>query len=138
MRGRTVVRYSTGIALAAALAANAPAVTVTPQVTDEILVNPGMGLVYYHSAGRLWAYGAKTEPGDALDWFPGVSTIYLRVLWNDLEPEEGEYRWDLIDSSAAAFVAKGKKVGIRVICANQTENAVPQYVRDAGAKGTWF
>ena len=128
-------RLSATILLAAACA---QAAVVTPRATDEILSNPGMGLCYYHYAGRLWAYGAKTEPGDTFDDIPGLRVIYMRVLWNDLEPEEGEYRWDIFDSPAAPFVAKGKKIGIRVICCNQTENAVPKYVRDAGAKGTWF
>jgi hypothetical protein len=67
-------------------AAAAETVVVTPEITDEALVNPGMGWVYYHYSNRLWAYGARTAPGDTLDWFPGVATIYLRVLWSDLEP----------------------------------------------------
>ena len=75
---------------------------------------------------------------DTLDWFPGCSTVYMRVLWNDIEPEEGEYRWDFFDSAAQNWIAKGKKIALRIICCNQTETAVPQYVRDAGAKGEWF
>ena len=52
---------------------------VRPRNGDRALTNPGMGWVYYHFSNRLWAYGGLTEPGDAIDWFPGVSTIYLRV-----------------------------------------------------------
>ena len=125
-------------ALALAIPAFATDVTVRPKVTDEALINPDMGFVYYHYSNRLWAYGINTANGDTLDWFPGCSTIYYRLLWNDLEPEEGEYRWDIIDSTAQNWIAKGKKIAIRVICCNQTETAVPQYVRDAGAKGEWF
>jgi len=114
------------------------AATVHPVATQEALVNPGMGLVYYHNAGRLWAYGSKTENGDGLDWFPGVSTIYCRLLWSELEPAEGDYRWEILDSFAQPFVASGKQIAIRVICCNQTANACPDYVREAGAKGLWF
>ena len=113
-------------------------VEVRPEATQEALVNPGMGLVCYHNAGRLWAYGSKTAPGDTLEWFPGVSTIYFRLLWSDLEPREGEYHWEIIDSFAQPWIARGKTLAFRIICSNQTTNAVPDYVRDAGAKGAWF
>ena len=36
----------------------------------------------------------NTKSGDTLDWFLGRSTIYYRLLWLDLEPEEGKYRLD--------------------------------------------
>jgi len=42
-----------GAALASAIVASAA--TVRPQATDEALVNPGMGMVYYHYSNRLWA-----------------------------------------------------------------------------------
>lgn len=127
-------------AMASAMAVQCAAemATVQPKSTDETLINPDMGFVYYHYSNRLWAYGMNTENGDTLDWFPGCSTIYYRLLWNDLEPEEGEFRWDLIESTAQNWIAKGKKIAIRVICCNQTETATPQFVRDAGAKGVWF
>ena len=109
-----------GAALASAIAASAA--TVRPQTTDEALVNPGMGMVYYHYANRLWAYGMYTKPGDVLDWFPGTSTVYLRVLWNDVEPREGQFDWDIFDSLAQNWIAAGKKIAFRIICCNQTEN----------------
>ena len=76
------------------------AAVVTPKATDEALVNPGMGFVFYQNSNRLWAYGSQQEPGDTLDWFPGASVIYFRLNWSTLEPEEGRYRWDVIDSYA--------------------------------------
>ena len=112
----------------------AHAATVCPTVTDDALVNPGMGMVYYHYSNRLWAYGMYTKPGDVLDWFPGTSTAYLRVLWNDVEPKEGLFNWDIFDSLAQNWIAAGKKIAFRIICCNQTENATPDWVREAGAK----
>ena len=125
-------------ALALASAVSAANVTVRPKATDEALINPGMGWVFYKYSNRIWAYGVNTPTEDTLDWFPGCSTIYYRLLWNDLEPEEGEYRWDLFDSAAQNWIANGKKIALRIICCNQTETATPQFVRDAGAKGYWF
>ena len=112
--------------------------TVAPKATDEPLVNPDMGWVFYKYSNRLWAYGMNVPNEDTLDWFPGCSTVYLRVLWNDLEPEEGDFRWDLFDSIAQNWIAKGKKIAARVICCNQTETATPEFVRKAGAEGLWF
>lgn len=108
---------------------------VRPFNTDEALINPGMGLYYYQYSNRLWGYGSQEEPGDTLDWFPGVSTIYFRLPWCELEPEEGEYRWDLIDTYAANWIAKGKRIAFRITCCeNRFEYATPKWVFDAGAK----
>ena len=103
----------------------AQAVVVRPQNTDDILVNPDMGLVMFHYSNRQWAYGQLQERGDVLDWFPGVSTIYFRLPWCLLEPQEGQYRWDIIDSYAAPWIAAGKQIGFRVTCCD------PLHLRDA-------
>ena len=112
-------------------------VTVRMQDTGATLINPGMGLVHYHYSNRLWAYGMYSRPGDT-DPLPGTSVVYLRVLWNDLEPKEGEFRWDIFDSVAQNWIKAGKQLAFRVICCNQTENATPDWVREAGCKGLWF
>ena len=112
-------------------------VTVCPQDTGATLINPGMGLVHYHYSNRLWAYGMYSKPGDT-EPLPGTSVVYLRVLWSDLEPKEGEFRWDIFDSIAQNWIKAGKQLAFRVICCNQTENATPDWVREAGCKGIWF
>lgn len=138
-KGAGVLKRVCWILVAAGCALSVGAeIVVTPVNTDAPLINPGMGFMFYQHAGRLWAYGSKTPAGDTLDWFPGASTIYFRLLWSELEPVEGQYRWDILDSFAQSWVAKGKKLAFRVICCNPTANATPDWVRDAGAKGIWF
>ena len=123
-------------AVAACCAAHA--VVVRPENTDEILVNPDMGLVLHHYSNRQWAYGQLQERGDVLDWFPGVSTIYFRLPWCLLEPQEGCYRWDIIDSYAAPWIAAGKQIAFRITCCETRYTyATPEWVKAAGAKG-WF
>lgn len=123
---------------ALALPLSAAAGVVLPENTDEILVNPDMGLVMFHYSNRQWAYGQLQERGDTLDWFPGVSTVYFRLPWCLLEPNEGEYHWDIIDSYAAPWIAAGKQIGLRVTCCeSRYPFATPKWVKDAGAKG-WF
>ncbi|MBR4653068.1 MAG: beta-galactosidase [Kiritimatiellae bacterium] len=114
------------------------AATVRPVINDAVLENPDMGLVFYHYANRLWAYGSRLAPGDTLESLPGTTVVYLRLLWSDLEPEEGQFRWDILDYVAQNWIAKGKKIAFRVICSNQTANATPEWVRKAGAKYTEF
>ena len=112
------------------------AACVTPKPTDEALVNPGMGFVHYHYSNRLWAYGSQQKAGDTLDWFPGASVIYFRVTWEMLEPHEGEFRWDIIDSFAQPWIAKGKRIAFRVMCCESRFRwATPEWVKNAGAKG---
>lgn len=113
---------------------------VTKQFSDNgaHLINPGMGLCHYAYAGRLWAYGSQNPAWDTMDWFPGVSTVYMRVLWSDIEPEEGLFRWDIFDRYAMPWVEAGKKIALRIICCNQTSEACPDFVREAGAKGHTF
>ena len=135
------MRCSVTTAVAAAAFAVLPvasgATTVRPQDTGEALINPGMGLAHYHYSNRLWAYGMYSKPGDT-DPLPGTSVVYFRVLWNDVEPQEGVFRWDIFDSVAQNWIRAGKKIAFRIICCNQTENATPDWVREAGSKGVWF
>ena len=62
--------------VASLLAASLFAAKVTPEATDEILINPGMGICHYYYSNRIWAYGSQHEPGDVLDWMPGTRVIY--------------------------------------------------------------
>lgn len=112
---------------------------VQPVATKQALINPGMGWVHFHYSNRLWAYGGQQAPGDTLDWFPGCSTIYFRIPWCYLEPEEGKFRWDLIDSYAQAWIDRGKSIAFRVIASeDRFAYATPEWVKKAGAKGVYY
>ena len=134
---KTSKLYLVVAAFAACLSLQVRAATVCPKDTGEALVNPGMGLVHYHYSNRLWAYGMYAKPGET-NPLPGTSVVYFRVLWNDVEPQEGVFRWDIFDAVAQNWIRDGKQVAFRIICCNQTENATPDWVRAAGAKGIWF
>lgn len=111
------------------------AATVEPVATDEILSNPGMGFVHYYYASRIWAYGAQQEPGDTLEWMPGTTVIYMRLPWAYLEPQEGVYRWDILDSKSAPWIKAGKKLAFRISCMDPTMVSIPRWAIDAGIKG---
>jgi len=116
-----------------------PGVVVRPADTGEPLANPGMGWTLHFYSNFIENYGSKLEPSDTLDDWPGLSVVYLRVPWSFLEPKEGEFNWSLFDTPAQRWVAKGKKIAIRVSCSESWwRYATPKWVQDAGAKGVDF
>lgn len=120
-------------------AAAADGVTIFPQDTREVLVNPSMGWVVYFYSNLTSNYGSKLAPADTMDDFPGVSTVYLRVPWAFLEPQEGKFNWSLLDTPAQRWIAKGKQIALRITCSeNWLPYATPEWVKQAGAKGVFY
>jgi len=128
------------LALCAALSVCAADQTVVrPADTGEALINPDMGWTLHFYSNQIKNYGSKLAPSDTLDDWPGLSTIYLRVPWSFLEPREGDFNWSLFDTPAQRWIAKGKKIAIRVSCSESWLRwATPPWVADAGAKGIEF
>ena len=114
-------------------------VTVKPQDTGVALLNPGMGWTMHFYSNVPTNYGAQLSPADTLDDFPGLSTVYLRLPWAFIEPEEGKYNWAILDTPAQRWIAKGKRVALRLTCSeNWMKYATPEWVKNAGAKGTFY
>jgi len=130
-----------GIALCA-LAAGATAqstVTIRPSDTGEALVNPDMGWVLYFYSNVPTNYGSQLEPSDTVDDFPGLSTVFMRIPWSMVEPEEGKFNWAILDTPAQRWIAKGKQIGINITCSeNWIAFGTPEWVKNAGAKGTFY
>jgi len=122
-----------------ALAAESPRTVVRPEDSGEALVNPDMGWTLHFYSNIIRNYGSKLEPSDTLDDWPGLSVIYLRVPWAFLEPKEGEFNWSLFDTPAQRWIAKGKKIALRVTASESwMRYATPKWVQDAGAKGVEY
>lgn len=128
------------VLLLAATAASAQnIVTVRPSDTGAALVNPDMGWVVYFYSNVPTNYGSQLEPSDTVDDFPGASTVFLRIPWSFVEPEEGKFNWALLDTPAQRWIAKGKRIGINITCSeNWTAFGTPEWVKKAGAKGTFY
>jgi len=63
-------------------------VVVTPQETDEILANPGIGWETFHQTSKQ----DKSLPS----WIP--STVhYARWGWGELEPQPGKINTEFLD-----------------------------------------
>jgi hypothetical protein len=114
-------------------------VTVKTEDTGAALVNSGMGWTMHFYSNVPANYGSQLAPADTLDDFPGLSTVYLRLPWALIEPEEGKYNWAILDTPAQRWIAKGKRVALRLTCSeNWMKYATPEWVKNAGAKGTFY
>ena len=136
------MRTWTLILVAGALCAAEPErVVVRPQDSGAALVNPGMGWVFHHYDNSLRNYGVNLAPSDTVDEFPGASTVYLRLAWSYIEPEEGRFNWAVVDTPAQRWIAKGKKIALRFTSSETNRDqpyATPEWVRKAGAKGYFY
>ena len=107
--------------------------------SGEALINPQMGWTMHFYSNAPVNYGSKLDPSDSLDWFEGCSTVYLRIPWAYMEPEEGKFNWAILDTPAQRWIAAGKKVALRLTTSESwLEYATPKWVFDAGAKGIRF
>ena len=116
-------------------------VTVRPKESNEVLVNPGMGWTTFHS------FNGDEKNRD----YPRASIAYFRFYWDQLEPEEGQYRWDRIDDIIEKARRNGQDVALRVSSMNGVVTAksaglkrvgavlrnyrVPEWYRHSGARG---
>lgn len=114
-------------------------VTVRTEDAGAALVNPGMGWTMHFYSNVPANYGSKLAPADTLDDFPGLSTVYLRLPWAYLEPEEGKFNWAMLDAPAQRWIAKGKRIALRLTTSEHWMSyATPEWVKNAGAKGTFY
>jgi len=61
---------------------------------------------------------------------PYIAGTQLSYSWAELEPREGDYQWQLIESDMAPWARAGKKCWIEIATANKRDKA------DAGGRGT--
>lgn len=90
---------------------------------EEVLLNPGKGFVIRDTLNRNY---------DDI-----VSVGYYRTNWDNIEPEEGKYNWEFLDSKIEDFRKRGKKFAFRIACASSTSTkkyVTPKWVFDAGAQ----
>ena len=113
-------------------------IIVHPEDTGAALINPGMGWMFHHYDNNLRTYTVNLAPSDTVPEFPGVSSVYMRLDWSDLEPEEGKFNWSIVDTPMQKWVEAGKTIAFR-FCTSEAQArepyATPRWVEKAGAKG---
>jgi len=110
---------------------------------DEVaLENPHKGWYHHYPDNHINKYIIR-EDSHLLD-FPGMDHIYIRLAWAYLEPQEGQFNWDVIDSIIDKWVGKGLKISFRISCKETSTDliaqqyATPKWVMEAGAMGDYY
>ncbi|MHC4398959.1 MAG: hypothetical protein ACYTG0_04695 [Planctomycetota bacterium] len=101
----------------------------TPASTDDVLLNPGMGL-YLQCGGRF-----QPIPEDA--WYLKIANIaYYRPCWSDVEPEEGADPEAYFSPLFDYWVDKlGGRIAFRVMAESVSSRhryTTPEWVFDKG------
>lgn len=122
--------------LAAACAQDAPApgpalVETVPPLSQDVLLNPRMGLYLQH------------PPTDAKpdEWFMQIADVaYYRLDWNEVNPEPGVYTFDKYFGRLLDFWVKqsGKRFAFRIMSESMHsagEYVTPKWVFDQGVPG---
>jgi len=118
-------------------------VDMKPYWNDKIaLENPHKGWYHHYPDNHINKYIIR-EDSHLLD-FPGMDHIYIRLAWAYLEPQEGEFNWDIIDNIINKWTEKGLKISFRISCKETSTDrieqqfATPKWVMEAGAKGDYY
>jgi hypothetical protein len=129
------------LALAGSAAAQ-ETVVVRPKPIDDVLVNPGMGFMTFQrfngdklNEGLKWTEGypiAYQEFKGSLEneHHPATSIAYFRIYWKFIEPQQGQYRWDLLDTALKTAHNRGQTLMLRVApYGTNPDNDVPDWYR---------
>ena len=105
---------------------------VEPEATDEVLVNPGMGFETFHSFNG-------DQRNILAENYPECSIAYFRFYWSKLEPREGTYNFEMIDSLLEKGQQNGQDLALRFMPTSAADSYVgtPKWYI-AKAKGYWY
>jgi hypothetical protein len=126
MAGAKLLLWLACAGCTAVLSAQQSTIVIKPKAFDGVLVNPGIGFTTFQrfngdalNAGVQWTEGSpivyqpfdgSTENKD----YPATTIAYLRLYWKFIEPEEGVYRWDLIDRALQTAHQRGQTLMLRI------------------------
>ena len=100
---------------------------VRPVEIDEVLINPGMGFTTFQMFNgdnldsnidvlidpKISDY-QNPDKGLVNTGYPNTSIAYFRILWQFIEPNEGEYRWDFIDKLLEVAHQRNQTLMLRI------------------------
>jgi hypothetical protein len=99
-------------------------VVVEFRETDQSFANPGQG----------WMTMRRMPDGSGR--FP-YSVAYFRLNWEELEPAEGQYQWQVIDEPLQAWSQRNTRIAFRIMTTNAHSRGYycsPKWLFDAGCR----
>lgn len=71
------------------------------------------------------------EKGRAQGYYPDCSVVYIRILWKEFEPKEGEYRYEFIEDILRKAKENGQTVMFRLMQHSTRESDdVPDWLKE--------
>jgi len=117
-------------------------VVVRPLEIDEVLTNPGMGFMTFQrfngdalNEGSGWTEGMPIDyqdfDGDLTNQdYPATTIAYWRVYWKFMEPEQGAYRWEMLDKALETARSRKQTLLLRIApYGTGEERDVPHWYR---------
>lgn len=115
---------------------------VRPQEIDDVLVNPGVGFQTFQrfngddlNRGLKWTEGypiVYQEYKGSLENknHPMTTIAYFRVYWKFVEPEQGEYNWQMLDTALKTAHSRRQTLWLRIApYGTGPDNDVPEWYR---------
>jgi hypothetical protein len=109
----------------------------TPSTTTVTPTPPGTSTAQHPNFKGIYVFNGNNESTFANN--PNIAGTYLGYYWSQLEPQQGQYNWSLIDNDMQPWVANGKSVILRVSTSGQYKwqpptsgNGTPQWVYSQG------
>ena len=143
MAGMTWARFAWSSLGLLACAAAQETVVVRPKEIHDVLVNPGMGIQTFQrfngdaiNPGKKWSEQGPERAaarGAEKPDFPKSSAAYFRWFWLQIEPEQGKYRWEIIDRALDGARERGQKLMISIMPYDDG-HPLPEWYRTSGAR----
>jgi len=118
-------------------------VVVRPREIHSVLVNPGKGIQTFQrfngqplNQGFKWSEAGptsrlqqSTSPPD----FPRSSIAYCRWFWSAIEPQHGQFHWNIIDLALKEAKQHHQRLAIRIM-PYDPKHPLPEWYRNSGAR----
>jgi len=118
-------------------------VVVRPTEIHSVLVNPGKGIQTFQrfngqplNQGFEWSEAGPTsqlQQAASPPGFPGSSIAYCRWFWSAIEPEQGQFRWSIIDLALKEAKQHDQRLAIRIM-PYDPKHPLPEWYQHSGAR----
>jgi Beta-galactosidase len=118
-------------------------IVVRPKEINLVLVNPGKGIQTFQrfngqplNQGFKWSEAGPTsqlQGAAAPPDFPESSIAYCRWFWSAIEPEQGEFDWNIIDLALKEARQHHQRLAIRIMPYDEGD-PLPEWYRNSGAR----
>jgi len=118
-------------------------IRVTPKEINDVLINPGIGFNTFQMFNgdnlEVWIdvlndvdlskYGRNKDETNLNQ--PVAPIAYFRIQWTAIEPEQGKYRWDLIDGLLDIAHERNQSLMLRISpYSGKKRDDVPAWYRE--------